>query len=172
MAECLGFRNILVPVDFSDGSAAALECAASFAAMFNAKVVLLHVVEPLLFPGSYPSSPSAMHDTTNRAIQAGKARLKLLGKNLGELRVETLVRLGRAPSEIPETARALGCDLIIIPAQGAQDAKHLLMGSTTERVISHSPCPVLTIPTGCRKARQRLAAALEAQTPRHKRKTN
>ncbi len=62
------------------------------------------------------------------------------------LAVELLVRMGRAYSEIPDTAKATDSDLIIMGAQERSDAKHLMVGGTAERVVRQASCPVLIVP--------------------------
>jgi nucleotide-binding universal stress UspA family protein len=44
-----------------------------------------------------------------------------------------------------ETAKALKMDLIIIATHGHTGLAHVLLGSTTERVVRHAPCPVLVV---------------------------
>jgi universal stress protein A len=59
-----------------------------------------------------------------------------------------LSRMGRAHSEIPDTAKALGADLIVMGTHGYTGLKHMLLGSTAERVVRQAPCPVLTVRPG------------------------
>jgi nucleotide-binding universal stress UspA family protein len=63
----------------------------------------------------------------------------------GKVSVEILVRMGRAHSEIPDTAKAMGVDLIIISTHGYAGLKHALLGSTAEKVLRCASCPVLTV---------------------------
>jgi nucleotide-binding universal stress UspA family protein len=56
-----------------------------------------------------------------------------------------LVRFGRSFHEITEAARTRKVDLIIISTHGYTGMKHALLGSTTERVVRHAPCPVLVV---------------------------
>jgi nucleotide-binding universal stress UspA family protein len=66
--------------------------------------------------------------------------------------IQTLqVRHGRAFQEIAEAARSLPADLIIIATHGYTGIKHALLGSTTERVVRHAPCPVLVVREGGRE---------------------
>jgi nucleotide-binding universal stress UspA family protein len=140
-------RKILVPVDFSDCSAHALEYALALAAQFQARLVLLHVVEPAVLSDNYMSVSSILDDSNQALVEAGKERLQALGRKTaaGREPVETLVRLGRAHSEISDTARAMGVDLIVIATHGYKGLKHVLLGSTTERVVRHASCPVLVV---------------------------
>jgi nucleotide-binding universal stress UspA family protein len=56
-----------------------------------------------------------------------------------------MVRIGSAWQEITEIARDRDIDLIIIGTHGYTGLKHLVLGSTAEKVVRHAPCPVLTV---------------------------
>ena len=53
--------------------------------------------------------------------------------------------MGIAFEVIADTARQLEVDLIVITTHGYTGLKHVFLGSTAERVVRHSPCPVLTV---------------------------
>jgi len=59
--------------------------------------------------------------------------------------VKIMVRQGRAFDQIAAVARTLAADLIIIATHGYTGLKHVLLGSTAERVARHAPCPVLIL---------------------------
>jgi nucleotide-binding universal stress UspA family protein len=140
-------RKILVPVDFSPSSDKALTYAISFAEQFGAKVTLVNVVEPAVYPTEFGYVPPEI-DTLHRAMQ-NTAREKLTNlaeqRIPGRFRANTLVRVGRPHAEITKTAKDLRCDLIVIATHGYTGLKHAVMGSTAERVVRHAPCPVLTV---------------------------
>lgn len=138
------FRKILVPIDFSTTSTHTLEYAVSFAERFQARVVLLHVLEPPSFPNGYLALAAAAEALNSPTIQAkGRALEKLSRKHVaGRVPCETLVRLGRIPTEVPGTARAIAADLVIIGISG----ESMGLGSPAECVTRHSPCPVLVVP--------------------------
>jgi nucleotide-binding universal stress UspA family protein len=56
-----------------------------------------------------------------------------------------VVRLGHPYQEITDAARELKVDLIVISTHGYTGLKHVLLGSTAERIVRHAPCPVLTV---------------------------
>ena len=152
--EPLKLARILVPVDFSDCSLRALDYALAMAERFGSQLILLHVVEPAVYPENYLVASPALDETNQNLMEAARERLSALRtKHLGSrLPAETLVRMGRAHSEIPDTARALGADLIILGTHGYTGLKHVLLGSTAERVVRHAPCPVLTVRHGTEPA--------------------
>ena len=61
------------------------------------------------------------------------------------IRVQSLVREGKAYQEIVAAAQELNVDLIIISTRGRTGLKRFLLGSTAERVIRHVQCPVLVV---------------------------
>ncbi len=143
----LKLGRILVPVDFSDCSLRALDYAIALAEPFGSRLILLHVVEPAVYPENYLVASPALDETNQNLLESARERLlELTQKRIGHrLPVETLVRMGRAHSEIPDTAQAMGADLIILGTHGYTGLKHVLLGSTAERVVRHGPCPVLTV---------------------------
>ncbi|HLH52601.1 MAG TPA: universal stress protein, partial [Verrucomicrobiae bacterium] len=77
----LGFKQILVPIDFSDCSATALNYGLTIADRFGAKVTLLHVVEPAVYPENYMVPPSSMEEANQDLISSGRERLaKMVGR--------------------------------------------------------------------------------------------
>lgn len=140
-------KRILVPVDFSQCSLRAIDYAVMLADAFEATVILLHVLEPASFGLDQLAIPAELEEQLQFHLRTGRDRLLDLNrKRMGQrLRTETLVRIGRAWSEIPDTAKALAVDLIVLGAHGETSFKHPLLGSTAEGVVRHAHCPVLTV---------------------------
>ncbi len=143
----LHLKRILVPIDFSECSVRALDYALAFAEQFAAKIILLHVVEPAVYPENYLAAPATLQEVQENLLQVGRDHLAELNrKRVGHRsEAELLVRIGRAHSEIPDTAKAMGADLIVIGTHGHTGLKHVLLGSTAERVVRYASCPVLTV---------------------------
>jgi nucleotide-binding universal stress UspA family protein len=141
------FRHILVAIDFSETAAHTLDYALALAQNFHSQLTMLHVVEP---PVSSPNpllAPSAAEEAHENLLAGGRDRLKKLKQRASSQGVsaETLVRMGRAQSDIADTARALGADLIVLGTHGSM-VKQSLLGGTAERVLRQAACPVLTVP--------------------------
>lgn len=138
-------RRILVPVDFSECSHKAMHYAATFGKQFNAEVVLLHVVvtappppQMLVFE---PETLSAKYHE-----QAAKQLSEWRKDIMSQAAVKAVVRPGLAAhQEIIAAARECNTDLIVIGNHGRSGFARLLIGSTTERVVRHAPCPVLVV---------------------------
>lgn len=140
----LHIGRILVPTDFSEPSRNALKYATRFAEQFGAKITLLYVNEPVMYP-DFAYYPLTMEN--DQVAKIASAKLTALGqKEIGAQHLEKiLVRTGNPFHEITEAARTLKVDLIIISTHGYTGLKHALLGSTAERVVRHAPCPVLTV---------------------------
>jgi nucleotide-binding universal stress UspA family protein len=62
------------------------------------------------------------------------------------LRCETAMLVGRPDTEIVARANATGAELIVMGTHGRSGLAHALLGSVAERVVQHSPCPILIVP--------------------------
>jgi universal stress protein A len=137
-------RKILVPLDFSPMSEKAFRYAIRFAEQFGSAILLLHVIQPVVYPADFgypPTLVDALDDTMQQAVQE---RLSAVASR-APLQIATLIRLGQPYHEITIAAKELNIDLIIITTHGHTGLKHALLGSTAERVVRHAPCPVLTL---------------------------
>jgi universal stress protein A len=135
---------VLVPVDFSEMSRKALLYAVSFAKQFGAKIVLLHVVEPL------PAPPEVVYLETGaintEARKGAEKQLSVWRQAVAAgASVTTKIRTGVAYREIVEAAKAAKADLIVLSTHGRTGLAHLFMGSTAERVVREATCPVLVV---------------------------
>ncbi len=139
-------RSILVPVDFSSPSSQALGYAAGLARSFGAKLTLLNVVEPIGAMPDFAANP-LVRDLREVSAQAKEALKRLVARaQLEPAWIETLlVRHGTPFHEISEAAALLKSDLIVLATHGYTGLKHVLLGSTAERVVRHAPCPVLVV---------------------------
>jgi len=132
-----------MPVDFSAPSLSAVQFALPLIAKFGASLHLVHVS-----PANSPfiglvAMPFLLPELdVSRSV---RRRLKDVAKQHSiELPRENIHALkGKPFDEICRLARELNIDLIIIATRGNTGLKHLLLGSTAERVVRYSPCPVL-----------------------------
>ena len=141
------FRKILVPVDFSDHSALALQTAAALSRSHEAALTLVYVYEPMAVavPEGYllfsETQLNQMFDEFHRAL----AQQKQAAEAAGGLRVETQLLHGFAAGEIATFAEQGGFDLIVMGTHGRRGLSHVFLGSVAERVVRMAPCPVLTV---------------------------
>ena len=140
-------RAVLVPVDFSALSDAALERAAGIARQFGSELHLVHVVEPIIHPVEYAIVPLEMEEINVQQVKERRTRLEALQEKLTAEGVDCAieVKLGKPWHAIVDYARRKKCDLIVVPTHGHTGPRHLLLGSTAERVVQHAPCAVLVV---------------------------
>jgi len=142
----LRIKSILVPLDFSTPSKEALGYAVAVARQFKAKLTLLHVVEPVATPDFAASFPLVLETDKLMAVRRNDLDHAMKAARVPRGIVEkVLVRFGRSFNEIADAAKSRKVDLIIMSTHGYTGLKHALLGSTTERVVRHAPCPVLVV---------------------------
>jgi nucleotide-binding universal stress UspA family protein len=138
------FERILVPVDFSEHSETAVRYAEDLAGRYQAGLQLLHVVEVPTYPYFYV--PPEEEYIQTRRKRANEALEEFAATALGSaVEYSTYVTDGRAGSEIVEFSARNGSDLVVISTHGLSGLDRLLMGSTTEEVVSRARVPVLTV---------------------------
>ncbi len=143
------FDRILFPTDFSELANLALGYAVELANKYGAQVHALHVVDDAyqywsaMGPESIPVGPPP-----EDLLDLGRSRMKafeqehLIGLDRPAL---THVTMGRPFSEIVAYARNEKVDLIVMGTHGRGAIAHVLLGSTTEKVVRKSGCAVLTV---------------------------
>jgi nucleotide-binding universal stress UspA family protein len=124
-------RNILVPIDFSGGSKKALRYAVHFAKDLNARIVLLHVVQP---------ADDVYEDELTHRLRAWADEFVP-----GGIPVQTQMRTGSEAIEIVKEAKNPGVTLMIISTHGRTGRAHSLAGSLAENLVQLAPCPVLVV---------------------------
>lgn len=142
----LDIQTILVPVDFGETAAHALEAALDLAKVLRAKVHVLHVytIPVYGFPdGAFLTGPEV-------AVKIEEAAQKGLNEMVARYRdrgvpLEHSIRQGSAHEEIVAAAKDLPAQLVVMGTHGRGMIAHALLGSVTERVVRTSPIPVLTI---------------------------
>ena len=144
-------RRILVATDFSAEADSALLASLdlSSAVSTDTQVILLHaflVPYDLLSTDGYVSSSSGLQQWQTAQVEV-EQRLESRARSLREAGygVETIGLEGYPPEVIIDKARQSVVDLIAMGTHGRTGLKHVLLGSTAERVIHRAPCPVLTV---------------------------
>ena len=142
-------RTILVPVDFSEGSFAAVRHARELAAVFQSHIHLLHVA-------TGPDAPQWARELfasqlrpvaeQNRIQALDLLATLIVSQQLDPLRSTGLVRSGCAEQVIAEYADEIHADVIVMGLHGDHFIPHLRVGQVVERVLGTVRCPVLTIP--------------------------
>lgn len=158
-----GFTHILVPLDFSPASEAALARAKQLAERFDARLSLLHVVTDQRARGTWTAEMyvPAIPEVRARLLEEARQRLAaaLTDDERGRLQVTVDARVGAVADVIMEVARLHEIDLIVMGTHGRRGLAHLVMGSIAERVVREAPCAVLT--THAAHANQPAAVAVK-----------
>jgi nucleotide-binding universal stress UspA family protein len=138
----LRIRTILVTIDLSEESYRALEFALPLAKHFDAAVHVVHAYEGAHQFSSVATSPVLWSDVEIARRLAEQVQRRSGARPRTE---DCHVRTGKPFQEIIATAQELKADLIIIATHGHSGFRHLTLGSTTEKIIRHAPCPVLVV---------------------------
>lgn len=139
--------NILVPIDFSDHSKIALKLAKELAYKYEARLSLLHVIEPNINPSFYDIHDFDYAKITSRMKDKSPNILKkLLNDTPGpNVEADTHVVVGQAAFQILKYIHDYDPDLIIISSHGISDIDYFLLGSVADKVVKRATCPVLSL---------------------------
>jgi universal stress protein A len=132
----ISIKTVLCPMDFSPITGRVLGLAIQVSQLFNSKLVLHHSNENGLLTQEVPNE---LED-----FQADKALQEMIARAPSSIHVESRITKGHAHRSILDLARSLPADLIVMGTHGRSGVRDTLLGSTTERVITQSLCPVLT----------------------------
>lgn len=134
--------RILLATDGSAFSEAAGEYALYLAAELGARVTALHVIK------LEPPKRLSPEEVEAEKVRAARTVFHVLEKAAAEKGVElkTKVLISRNVGEaITEEARLGRYELIVVGSLGKTGLKKLLLGSVSEMVVRHAPCPVLVV---------------------------
>ena len=138
------FHAVLFATDLSDSSAAALSHAAGMATAYEAKLFLVHVIDPV---GDNTPTDSSPLDLRNLA-QSTKSELKGICENLlatPGIAGEVIVRYGNVRDVIFQVQHECSADIVVLGSSGKKTGRGKTLGSIAEAVLRSMPCNVLTI---------------------------
>lgn len=140
-------RRILAATDFSSTAKAGVDWAIELALAHDARIDLVHA---LLVPSRATDFVPSPPDFTEALQEAASGRLNEITKRVRERGVEVSaeLKLGVPSQVILESAIQQDADLVVVGTRGLSGLRHLLLGSTAERVVQHAHCPVLTVHPG------------------------
>jgi nucleotide-binding universal stress UspA family protein len=139
------YKKILIALDGSEASRSALEDALKLAREQRAKVVLLHVYEPIVGSSSQGviDLTKAIREEGEHIVAAGLEEARKAGVEVQSRVVDAAGR--RVASVIVEAAGEAGADLIALGTHGRRGIEHLVLGSVAEGVARRAEVPVLLI---------------------------
>ena len=141
------YQEILIPTDGSEPSQKAAQHGLTLAKEMNASVSALYVGEVMHIPSPVPGPVPIMMEEQGEVLrEAGQKIVDDVvekGKKIG-VTVTPMVVIGHPADQIIKQAEDY--DLVVMGTMGKSGLSHLLMGSVAEKVVRHSPVPVLVVP--------------------------
>jgi nucleotide-binding universal stress UspA family protein len=137
------YNNILVAVDGSEHALKAARVAGDFARKMQANLRVVTAYEPVPTYLGEPNLQRALDERFAVAQQIIDNALLEIGEIPGELKTDVLE--GPAAEAILTVIEARNNDLVIMGTRGLGMLKGLLLGSQSQKVVSHAPCPVLLV---------------------------
>jgi nucleotide-binding universal stress UspA family protein len=136
----LNLKKILVPTDFSEQEEVERDYAWEIAKGFDADITLLHILE--LHDYEFP--PRVLEEMLDSVLKKLKQRKR---REKEDIKItEDVTRAIDAPVGIVDYVETNKIDLIVISTCAQSKLERFLLGSTTEKIISHSPIPIFAIP--------------------------
>jgi len=146
-------QTILVPVDFSPHSEAALLLASELATALHSSLVVLHVVHD---PGEAPGFYAGKRKKKKRLRKMKDVASEMMNEFLEEMvdkhpkskvlkHAETMLTVGLPVSRILEIAEKVKASMVVMGSQGRTGLKHILLGSKAEQVVHLCPIPVTIV---------------------------
>ena len=134
------FRRILVGYDGSQESEKAIQVGLSFCNTLDSRLEILAVIQP-----GEPAASVSSHHGLKRAREHYELALRKIveAANGPGGNVETSIVVGHPANEIIKRAEQSHSDLVVVGHRGTSRFKNLDMGSVSEHVLAHAPCPVL-----------------------------
>lgn len=142
----LGLKKILFPTDFSEHARSVVPHAIEMAKKFNAEVFVLHVVHEPVYAAQYQIELDP-HAVRKSLTESSETQLAELAKEFEAegVRVKTQTVVGAPFVEIIRVAREEDVGLVMLGSHGGGAIKHMLLGSTAERVVRKARRPVLIV---------------------------
>lgn len=143
------FKHILIPTDGSPVAAKAIQAGVQLAAEMGATVTGYYAVEPPpthLYGEGYLAERRLVDELERRAAENAKKSVDEIASaaRAAGVKCETLVGKSVVPYKgIVDAAEKNGCDAIFMASNGHRGLTGLLLGSVTQKVLTHSKIPVL-----------------------------
>ena len=139
----MAYKRLLVAIDLGTASDKIAVKAASMARTQHAEIHILHIVEPLslTYGADLHLDTSVLQEEIN---EQAEIHLSRLAQSLSIPTQHCHRASGRPETEIPAVARQIGSDLIVLGSHGRWGLE-LLLGTTTDGVVSAADCDVLAI---------------------------
>lgn len=135
------YDDVLLPVALGEAEDPALDRALDLAEQYDATLHLVSAVDPAVFDPMTVET-EAIHEELEESAAETVERAAERAEERG-VDVEARIGHGPAPQVVVESAE--DADVVVMATHGREGLEHALLGSTTEKVVRHSPAPVLTV---------------------------
>src|SRR5271170_4129012 len=137
----LKFKTIVVATDLSYMSSCALPYAQAIAKLHDAKLVVVHVIDPVAyaFPLGSPSFQTA-DQTAREELQKIEQETRLLG-----IPVHSVIESGAICDRILEAVKSHDGDLLVLGTRGKTQAGRAALGTVARQLLARAVCPILTV---------------------------
>lgn len=156
----MAIRTIIAAIALAPGDGPVAARAMRLAEEHGARLVLVHAIESL--PTADPALPAPADEAAVSEVLMAEAHtaLEAMAATRGvEAAIE--IHFGAAAALLERLARALGADLLVIGPGKPQNLREKLFGSTADRLVRASPCPVLVVKRATDRAYRRAIAATD-----------
>ena len=137
-----GIRRILLATDLSAASEGATEQALRLASDLRAELLIVSVIDPA---SPFPGGPSIARMDQRRAAREAAAQAIVVRGRIARVPTRFLVWAGEPGPSIMEAATAEAADLIVVGTHGRSRVGRLVLGSVSDHVVRHAPCPILIV---------------------------
>lgn len=140
-------QSLLVPIDFSSHARLALRYAKELAALFDARLELLHVIEEVLHPVVYGPAVQSIYEVHPDIEKHTLQHLSDLYDEVEGPQVPYRLKVmpGHASYDIAAYADERNIDLVVMPTHGRTGLEHFFLGSVAEKVVRRAHRPVFTV---------------------------
>ncbi len=149
-------KTILVPLDLSSAAVHVCNAACDLARQVDARLILLHVVQPppVVMSEVYAFDAGQLTEMAAVADRSAGNSLRALERHCAkrQVRATAVKRTGAPVAAILAKAVSSWAAYIVMGSHGHSAIYDLLVGSTAHGVLMKSPCPVLVVPPSRRKA--------------------
>lgn len=135
------FKHVLVATDFSEASSGAVDLAVALAHGMGADLTVVHTCE---VP---PYTEMPLFDLITPIVELQRSKLEERMVSIRKIcpAAKAVVNVGAAWEQILAAAAEARADVIVVGTHGRRGVAHAVIGSVAERVVRHSPIPVLTV---------------------------
>jgi nucleotide-binding universal stress UspA family protein len=137
-----GIRRILLATDLAPASKGATAEALQLARDLQADLLVVSVIDPTSLLAAGPAV--LRMDQRRAAREAAAQAIVVAGRHAG-VSVRFLVWEGEPGAAIVEAAVAESADLVVVGTHGRSRVGRLVLGSVSDHVVRHAPCPILIV---------------------------